>query len=184
MEMLGRLLVAPPAQDDDFWSKSVCLIYEYNKGSHVGLVLNKPSERSVAEIALHHGIIYEGNEMLYLGGPVNPAALLMLHSGEWTCTNTMHVMGNLRVSSDKTMLKRVCSGDAPKHWRMFLGMSAWSPGQLEGEISGDAPWSKKNAWLAANGSENVIFQKDPDKMWKKSIDLAVQQITDSYFAID
>ena len=184
MEMVGKLLVAPPAQDDEFWSKSVVFVYEHNSGSNVGLILNKPSERKLSELALHHGIDYSGEEMLYLGGPVNPAALVMLHSNDWHCTNTMQVMDDFRISSDKSMLRRVCSGDAPRHWRMFLGMSVWAPGQLEGEISGTAPWSKKHSWLTAPSSQSLVFQKDPERMWKKSIDLAVQKMTENFFSIE
>lgn len=184
MNVVGRLLVAPPAQEDDFWSESVIYIYEQNQASVVGIVLNKPSDKTVSDLAEHHGFVYPKKDLIHLGGPVNSSALVMLHTDDWICSNTMHIEGNLRVSSDKSMLKRICNSDTPQHWRMFLGMAGWIPTQLEGEISGTPPWSKKTAWLLAPADQSIIFEKHPEKMWKRAIDSAVQEMTESYFSIN
>lgn len=183
MNMVGKVLVAPPAQDDNFWSRSVIYIYEQNLNSISGLILNKSSDRTVSQLAEHHDLGYNGDDLIYIGGPVNPSYLIMLHSDEWTSNNTIHVLKEISISSDHNMLKRISDGDRPERWKMFLGMSGWSPNQLEGEISGHHPWNKKKSWLVAEPNMDIIFEKNPDKMWKKAIDLAVQEITESYFAI-
>lgn len=182
--MVGQLLVAPPAQDDDLWEKSVIFIYEQTAVSTVGLIVNKPGERKLSELAENHGLDWAGDDVLYVGGPVNPSALVMLHTDDWACTNTMHIGGPWRISSDKTMLSRICKGDAPRKWRLFLGMSAWGPHQLEGEISGNPPWNKKTAWVTAPANESIIFSNSPDRAWKKGIDLAAQSMVSNYFTID
>jgi putative transcriptional regulator len=181
--MIGTLLVAPPAQEDEFWAKSVVFIYEENKTSVIGLTLNKPTDRTLAELAEHHGLEYSGREVLYQGGPVNPAALVMLHTDDWACGNTMQIGESFRVSSDRTMLKRLCSGDQPRKWRLYLGMSGWTPDQLAGEISGHAPWNKKTAWLTASADESIVFGKAPEVIWKKSIDAAAASMVQNYFTI-
>lgn len=182
--MIGTLLVAPPAQEEDFWAKSVVFIYEENQKSIVGLVLNKPTDRTLQELAEHHGLEYDGDEPLYHGGPINPSALVMLHTDDWACSNTMQIGEDFRVSSDKTMLKRICSGDQPRKWRLFLGMSGWTPDQLKSEILGIPPYSKKRAWLTApTADETILFGKNPDTVWKKSIDLAAASMVQNYFTI-
>lgn len=181
--MLGTLLVAPPAQEDEFWAKSVVFLYEQNVNSVVGLVLNKPSDRTLAELASHHDLEYTGKDLLYQGGPINPSALVMLHTDDWACGNTMQIADGYRVSSDRTMLKRICSGDTPRKWRLFLGMSGWTPSQLEGELTGIHPWSKKKAWLKATADESIVFGKDPETIWKKSIDSAAANMVQSFFTI-
>ena len=183
-DMIGQLLVAPPAQKNEYWEESVIFLYEQTAASVVGLVLNKPSERTLADLAHHHELDYTGDEQIYVGGPVNPSALVMLHTDDWACTNTMHIGGPWRISSDKTMLNRICQGDAPRKWRLFLGMSVWSPMQLEGEMKGNPPWSKKTAWVTAPASESIIFAKSPERAWKKGIDLAAQEMVSSYFTIE
>lgn len=181
--LVGKLLVAPPAQNDDHWANTVIYIYEENPNSTVGLILNRPSDRGFAHLAEHHGLDYSKDDLIYLGGPVNQAALVMLHTDDWICSNTMHIDSKIRISSDVKMMSRICKGDAPKHWRMFLGMAGWAAGQLEGELSGIPPWSKKNAWLIAPADEKIMFMSDPNKMWKKALDSAVQELTGSFFQI-
>lgn len=184
MKHSGRLLVAPPSQNDDFWSQSVVFLYEETPAAVVGLALNKPSDRSVKELAEHHGYSYLGRDMINIGGPLNSAALVMLHTDDWSCTNTMQLDNKLRISSDRTMLKRLCDGDAPKKWKLFLGMSGWTPKQLDAEINGNAPYSKKTAWLVAPVNPSIIFENNSEKVWKKALDLAIQEATSSYFHID
>lgn len=182
--MVGQLLVAPPAQNNDFWEKTVVFLYEQTANSTVGLIVNKPSEKKLADLAEHHDLEYTGNDVIHIGGPVNPSALVMLHTDDWACTNTMHIGGPWRVSSDRTMLGRICAGDRPRRWKMFLGMSVWTPIQLEGEIRGNPPWDKKTAWVTAPANESVIFSNSPERSWKKGIDLAAQSMVSNYFNID
>ncbi len=181
--MIGQLLVAPPAQKHEFWEQSVVFIYEETLASTVGLIINKPSERKLSDLAEHHNLNYSGDEPLYIGGPVNQSALVMLHTDDWVCTNTMHIGGPWRISSDRTMLQRICSGDTPRKWRLFLGMSVWTPHQLEGEMRGEPPWNKKTAWINAPANESILFSKSPERAWKKSIDLAAQEMVSNYFTI-
>ncbi len=182
--MIGQLLVAPPAQKSDLWGQSVIFIYEETPASTVGLIVNKPSERRLADLAEHHNLSYDGEELIYVGGPVNPNALVMLHTDDWACTNTMHIGGPWRISSDRTMLARLCKGDQPRRWRLFLGMSVWTPVQLEGEIKGDPPWDKRTSWVTASATESILFSKSSERAWKKSIDLAAQEMVSNYFTID
>jgi len=182
--MLGQLLVAPPAQKDEMWEQSVIFIYEETQSNSVGLIVNKPSERTLAELAAHHNLDYSGDDPIYIGGPVNSNALVMLHTDDWVCTNTMHVGGAWRISSDRTMLDRLCKGDRPRRWRLFLGMSVWTSLQLEGEIKGNPPWDKKTAWVTAPATESILFSKSPDRAWKKSLDLAAQSMVSNYFTIE
>ena len=182
--MVGQLLIAPPAQTDDYWGKSVILMYEQTPQTTLGLILNKQSNSSFKDLAEHHGHTYNGDEMIFVGGPVNPSALVMLHTDDWSCTNTMYIPGTkLRISSDRTMLKRLCAGDRPALWKVFLGMSAWTQSQLEGEMSGQHPWSKKTAWLTAPSNTSIVFDTKSERMWKRSIDSAAHSMVESYFSI-
>lgn len=181
----GRFLVAPPSQEDEFWSQSVIFVYEETDSAVIGLVLNKELDRSVSELAEHHGLEFNSDEMIFQGGPLNSSALVMLHTDDWSCTNTMQVPGGLRISSDRTMLNRLCSGDTPEKWKLFLGMSGWTSKQLEAEINGKPPYLKKNSWLVASTLDNsLIFNTNPPEMWKSALNTAVREATESYFHID
>lgn len=182
MSYLGKLLVANPCQTDEYYENSVIFIYE-DSSTTVGVILNKSSERSLGELADYHSLNYIGNDWLNIGGKKNPTALIMIHTDDWFCTNTMHVENGISISSDHTMLERVCDGDEPRKWRFFLGLCIWPQGQLEQEIKGISPYSKKNAWLTTNASEKIIFEKHPQKMWNMAVESAVKRATSSFFKI-
>lgn len=181
--MIGQLLVAPPTQDNEPWERSVIFIYEESHSGTIGLITNKPSDRTLAEVAETQGVHYTDDDVIYLGGPVNSGALLMLHSDEWCCSNTMYIAPGFAISSDRQMLHRLAAGDRPRRWKMFLGMSAWSSAQLEGEMIGDAPWDKRKAWITAPATQNIVFADKPDLAWKRSINLAAKEMVESYFTI-
>lgn len=180
MNYQGCLLIAPPGQEDKFWSKSVIFLYEQTKYSTVGVILNKQSNRTVSELAEHYDYVYDSDEPIFIGGPDNHNALIMLHSADWACPNTMQI-GTVRISSDYSIIKRLANGDRPSKWKLFMGMSTWDNGQLDAEIKGLPPYSKKTSWLLAPMSKPLLFENNSNKVWRKSIDLAVKIATEAFF---
>jgi putative transcriptional regulator len=178
MSYVGQLLIAPPSINDEFWSKTVIFIYEQNIQNVLGLVLNKPGDKPVRDLLAHHNINYPGEELLNIGGPVNPNALVMLHSSNWLTSNTMMITPEINLSSDKMMLDRVGNFDQPDFWGMYMGICAWNNRQLDMEMR-----RGKYGWLVAEPKIEVIFDKNPERMWNSAIDLAAEKLTESYFSI-
>lgn len=183
MDYTGKILVAPPLNDDEFFEKSVVFIYDQNSRSTTGVITNKPSNKTLKELCHFNDLKYSGREKIYIGGPVNPSALIMLHTTDWTCSNTIEIHDNWRVSSDQSMLPRLAAGDKPKFWRLFLGMCGWTAGQLEGEITGNPPWSRSSSWLVGSPTTDLLFFKHPDKVWSMAISSCGQEMVDSFFSI-
>jgi putative transcriptional regulator len=177
----GQILIAPPAQKDEFWNSTVIYIYEKTPHGTAGLVVNKPSDKHVRDLADHHKVVYGGNDALYIGGPVKNSAIVLLHTNDWHCSNTFQITDRASISSDKSMISRIADGDTPHRWKMFLGMSVWAPGQLEAEIEGTEPWTKRNSWLIAPANNSILFDNEPERAWKRSITLAVKEATGSLF---
>src|ERR1700761_592388 len=74
----GQLLVAGPALlDPNFW-RTVVLIVEHNDDGALGLVLTRPSETSVGEAVPQLAPMLDPEEQLFIGGPVQPSAVLVL----------------------------------------------------------------------------------------------------------
>ena len=105
-----------------------------------------------------------------------------MHTPDWRCTNTMTVSTGVNISSDEEMVNRVCNNDKPEKWRFFLGMTIWKPGDLIKEVEGRYPFSKKNAWLTCAATPEIVFEKNPEKMWKMAIELAVREATELFFS--
>ena len=180
--LIGNLLIAPPAVKGNFWYKTVIMITEHHSQGSVGLVLNKRSQMSIPEFAEQLGFNMDLPGFVYLGGPVNVKSLSFLHTNEWVSKNTMRVNNEFSLSSADDILPRLAMGDTPRQWRIFLGMCGWSPGQLEGEIKGMPPWNHETSWCTANSDEELVFGTDNKDQWCNALDKSGQEFAQNMLA--
>lgn len=177
MQYVDKFLVAPPSQTDSFWRHSVIWLYECDAGRYAGVMINKTGNRPLRALAEHHGHRWQGQEPLMVGGPVNPQAMLLVHSPEWRGVNTRWATDRVQITSDNFMIKRLAEGDRPRHWKMFLGLCAWMPGQLENEL--DRP----TGWLIADWDEDIMWQESDEACWSHALTRATQSAVDRLFKI-
>lgn len=170
MNLVGNLLIAPPAVKGNFWYKTVILVTEHHGQGSVGLVLNKRSQMSVKEFGEQLGFDIDIPGFVYLGGPVNVKSLSFLHTNDWVSKNTMRINDKFSLSSADDILPRLAMGDKPECWRMFLGMAGWAHGQLLGEIKGNPPWNQETAWCLASGDLDIVFGSDNKDQWNSALD--------------
>ena len=74
----GRLLLASPSLFDPNFRRTVVLVTEHNEEGAVGLVLNRRSETAVAEALPDLVRLVDEEERVYVGGPVQQSAVLVL----------------------------------------------------------------------------------------------------------
>ena len=170
MNLLGNLLIAPPAVKSNFWTKTVILVTEHLAQGSLGLVLNKPSDISVVAFGNQLGFELDYPGFVYVGGPVSPKNLSFLHSSEWSSTNTLRINERLSISSDHDILPRLAQGDCPDQWRILLGLCGWVPNQLESELKGTHPWKPENSWCTARPDIELVFGSDGKDQWCNTID--------------
>lgn len=171
----GKILVAHPMLTD-FFARSVILIYQDDtKSGTSGLILNKPTQIKVSKIVEDRNLPYGGTEHIYMGGPVNKEAILMLHEDGWYSQNTMQIGNGLAVTSDNLMVEKLSMLNTPFAWRMTLGMCGWTPGQLIRECN------SQYGWLVGEADKNIVFAKDGERQWNKALQMCANQKIDSYF---
>lgn len=170
MNLVGNLLIAPPAVKGNFWYKTVVFVTENHHQGSVGIVLNKRSELTLKEFGEQLGFELDIPGYVYLGGPVNVKSLSLIHTNDWISKNTMHINDTFSISSADDILPRIAMGDTPAHWRMFLGMCGWSPNQLEGEIKGIPPWQESTSWCTVNSTLDLVFGSDQKDQWCTCLD--------------
>lgn len=182
MDFAGTLLIAPPKIKDSFWYKSVIFVTEHHRNGSMGLILNKRSEMSITEFTEQIGPAMNIPGYMYLGGPVNIKALTMLHSSEWQCSNTMQVNDDFSISSAEDLLTRLGDGDAPKHFRLFLGLCGWAPNQLMSELKGTPPRDHSFSWLTSSANHEIVFDFDQKDQWFKAVEHSGQEFAQSILA--
>src|SRR5713101_4197379 len=74
----GQLLLASPALVDPNFRRTVVLVTEHNEEGAAGLVLNRLSETAVAEAVPDILPLVAEEERVYVGGPVQQSAVLVL----------------------------------------------------------------------------------------------------------
>jgi putative transcriptional regulator len=150
-----------------YFEKSVILICRHTESGAFGLILNRPAENGLGEVAQEQVSGSLGKTPLFMGGPVQPEVVTFLAQSQST-TLSEEALPNLvlthSVEEVNTILEndKEALGAAPdvkKHIHAFMGYAGWSAGQLENEI-------KSGSWLIHPGSIAQVFHKKPETLWK------------------
>ena len=152
----GRLLIASPALLDPNFARTVVLVVEHNDEGAMGIVLNRPSTAPVAEAVPPLEELVGDDEPVFAGGPVEPAALVVLAEFDDPDAAAMLVFGDLgflRADADPSVLE-----SAARRFRVFAGYSGWGAGQLEAELA-------LASWIVEPPELEDVFTDDPEHLW-------------------
>jgi putative transcriptional regulator len=152
----GQLLIAGPRLlDPNFW-RTVVLVIEHTDDGALGLVLNRPSETSVAEAVPALEDLVDAYEQLYIGGPVQPSAVIVLAEFEDPDDAALISFGDVGVLGTDISAEETAVG--VKNARAFVGHAGWGPGQLDAEID-------RGDWILEPARLADAFTEDPLELW-------------------
>lgn len=151
--LLGSLLIANGSLMDPNFRRTVVVITEHNDEGTMGLVLNRPAEVTIEEAAPELTAVVPGDAPVFVGGPVQPeAAIVLADFGSFT-PETRIVVGSIGLlgALDQPMpeIKRA---------RVFAGYAGWGPGQLEMEMEEDS-------WIVEDALSEDLFTDEPLGLW-------------------
>ncbi len=154
----GQLLVAGPALlDPNFW-RTVVLIVEHNEEGALGLVLNRPSETNLGEAVPQLGGLLDPEEQLFIGGPVQPSAVIVLAEFEDPTDAALIAFDDVGVlgtsPSEEDLAVAIRTG------RAFLGHAGWGPGQLDGEL-------ERGDWILEPAKLQDAFSGESRGLWSE-----------------
>lgn len=133
MESLrGKLLIASPALVDPNFRRTVVLIGPHDEQGALGLVLNRPSEVRVSDVVENLEPLAAPDELLFVGGPVAPSAVVVLAQFSDPSLAAMTIVGDIGLPSMNAEPARLAAGVS--HSRCFAGHAGWGPGQLDEEL--------------------------------------------------
>lgn len=157
MESLqGQLLIASPGLLDPNFFRTVVLVTEHSEEGAAGLVLNRPSPAAVTEVVpALEPLVEDGEQMVWLGGPVQTEAVLVV--GEFLDPDEAAVplFGGLGFPSLEAPEEVF---GATTRRRVFAGYAGWGAGQLEGELARDD-------WILEPAQNDDVFTLAPDGLW-------------------
>jgi putative transcriptional regulator len=150
----GQLLIAGPALLDPNFSRTVVLVVEHSEEGALGLVLNRPSQTTVGEAVSELDELVGTEEPLFIGGPVQQSALIVL--AEFEDAQRAAVVA----FEDVGVLGGEDHEDPPptRRGRAFAGHAGWGPGQLESEL-------QRGDWILEPARREDAFSPVPDRLW-------------------
>jgi putative transcriptional regulator len=175
------LLVAPPQMPDPRFRDSVIMITEHTDLHTLGVCVNRPLRQKLSDLVTSSDPGSLPNLDVYWGGPVAMTHLGLLHSTDWIIQDTQVINQDWAMTSSAEMLACISSGDCPRQFRLFLGFSAWAPGQLAAEIHGGGQWQQKHSWLMAkNLGAEWLFEQPVEQLWSGVVTLSCHQAVDGW----
>lgn len=171
----GRLLIASPYLTDGHFYRSVIYMVRHDAEGAFGLVLNRPSEHTLAAaFADRIGRQPKRDDPIYLGGPVD-GPLMALHTlaglGEPCGPEVVQeppqqvpletaAASVLWITADDDHVLALV--DRPDIEARFIARySGWGPGQLEQEL-------QRGGWLVGPPDWRSVFA-DPEPLWESIV---------------
>jgi len=152
----AHFLVAAPQLADPNFLHTVVLMIQHTEEGALGVVLNRPTTKTVRELWEEVGEApcnAEGS--VHLGGPV-PGPIMSVHTNQFFAE--LEILPGVFFAAKKNNLDElVLQTDDPL--RVFLGHAGWGPGQLENEM-------EEGAWQILPATAETIFYDGSD-LWEK-----------------
>ena len=147
-----------PAMTDPYFSKTVIYICTHNQDGAMGVIINRPSDITVAklfeQVKLETELLSLLAKPLHFGGPVQTERGFILHTilpdAHDEFNATVIINNAVALTTSKDILEAVAENEAnknnvPSKMLIALGYAGWTAGQLEVEMA-------QNAWLSLKTS--------------------------------
>jgi putative transcriptional regulator len=156
----AMILVANPAFRDLEWRQTVIIAAPSPNGGHVGVILNRPTRRSLASLFPEHEPSKKVIDPVYYGGPFSRSALVALvHADHSPGAGAVPVMKDVYLAFPAKTIDRVIE-TTPNDARYFVGYVGWLPGELRAEID-------RGLWSVLDADIDMVFRKDTEGLWEE-----------------
>lgn len=152
----GSFLIASPILRDPNFARTVVLLCEHDdeEGS-MGLVVNRPSDLTLAQTI--EGFEDEAAQKLWVGGPVQRDAVLVLHRNA-SVAGARPVVDGMALGGEADELLALLRGERQHDVRVFSGYAGWGAGQLQRELA-------ERSWIVCPARADFVFDNDPGDTW-------------------
>jgi putative transcriptional regulator len=148
---------------DPNFTHSVVLLCRHGSEGSYGLIVNRRTDRTLADLQSDSMLLAGRTDALYVGGPVAGDTLQVMHRLGDDVPGGLHVMDDVRLGGDPDLLRLALEGEtatAESSVRFVLGCSGWGEGQLDSEIL-------EGAWVVCPADERFVFDPRPSTVWRR-----------------
>ena len=155
-------IVATKKLKDTRFKNTVVVMLDHDEEGALGVVINKPlgfatigslikslNDETIKKDLLNYKV------PIYWGGPLDNNKILIIHSKDYENKNTKSY-DKVSISNDYKALLDIAKKKGPIKSLVVIGVSAWTEGQLEGEID-------KGHWNLSEITQDILFQEKNEK---------------------
>lgn len=156
----GKLLIAEPFLDEDYFRRAIIFLCENNNEGSFGFVINNFINIKLSDLDETFPDI---ETKISLGGPMEINSLYFLHKMGDKIQNSALVENGIYIGGDFQELTNLIKEDNSlmDEVRFFIGYSGWATDQLENEV-------KNNTWVVSEkNAKNILFESQAKQSWKR-----------------
>lgn len=166
----GKVLVASRNLGDPHFAKTVILLVRYDAQGVLGLVLNHRTDIPLSRVLDSLKAAKDRSDMVYLGGPLETAAVFALYQSPAKPEGAEHIFGSVYLINSKRLFEQTISAQPkPDVFHVYLGYAGWNQDQLRQEV-------ELGAWFIFPAEAGSVFNVDPDALWPEMIRKTEMQV--------
>ena len=159
----SRLIVATPRLAAPPFRRGVVLVLDHDDGGALGVVLNRPTRVTVADVLPAWAGVASPPDVVFSGGPVSTnaalaVATLLPHTAEAAPLGWQRLYDSTGLV-DLDAPPELVAG-AFEGLRIFAGYAGWASGQLEEELA-------EGAWYVVEAEPSDVYGPEPDDLWRR-----------------
>jgi putative transcriptional regulator len=159
------VLVATPILIDPNYRRSVIVAVPIENNRHLGVIINRPTQRSLASLFPDHQPSKRVAEPVFFGGPVSRGAVVaVVHTSKNPGRGTIVLTGDMYLAITVNVVDRIIE-ETPNDARYYVGYVIWASGQLRAEVD-------RKLWYVLDANSDVVFRKDTSNLWEDLSQLA------------
>ena len=152
------LLVASPGLRDADYRQSVVIAVPIENDRHLGVIINRPTRRTLSSLFPDHQPSKKVSEPVYFGGPMSRGALVAVVKTEKDPgRGAINLTRDMFLAMTVNIVDRIIE-DTPNDARYYVGYIVWRPGELRSEVD-------RKLWNVSNATPDIVFRKDMSGLW-------------------
>lgn len=159
----GPVLLAAAPELTGPYAGTVLLALPSGNGLHIGLILNRPTQTSVAMEQPGATAAEVAVGPVYVGGPYLKGTLIALTRAPRPLNeDVMEVLPGLYMTFGTAQAVKAAA-QFPEQTRLFAGLVGWDRGELRSEL-------RAGAWYVLEADPEVVMGTRVDTLWQRTLE--------------
>lgn len=168
----GSILLSSTKLDGSAWHRTLVMPVSITN-KITGIIINQVSTVSIDILGFDLPYNYE-KVPVYLGGPVKPREIRLLHSTDWETESSSVFYNNVAVTTDTAAIDMFKIHQVPEYFRFIAGSVWWTQDRLSKELD-------DKLWIPVSMNSASILAVPSTEQWDFVISELSQKIVNKYF---